>query len=97
MEDKNHALKASKIFRVSVTDLTSEGSGVGRINNLAVFIDGALPGETVEVKITNIKKNYLNAKLETILHSSEHRKTPFCPVFNRCGCTAYVLRLSAGL
>lgn len=85
MEEKNKSLEVGNIFRMSITDLTSEGSGVGRINNLAVFVDGALPGETVEAKITGIKKNYLTSKSEIIILPSEHRKIPFCPVFDKCG------------
>jgi 23S rRNA (uracil1939-C5)-methyltransferase len=74
----------SKI-ELPITDLSSEGCGVGRINNIAVFVDGALPGEVIKVIITGVKKKYLTAKLIDIILPSVNRQKPFCPVFEKCG------------
>lgn len=38
------------------------GEGVGRFENFTVFIPYALPGETVEAKITLVKKIMLQVK-----------------------------------
>jgi 23S rRNA (uracil1939-C5)-methyltransferase len=75
-------------IELAVADLSSEGCGVGRLNNMAVFVDGALPGEVVEADITGVKKKYLNAKLSNIIFPSPNRCKPFCPIFEECGgCT----------
>ena len=72
-------------IELAVTDLSSDGCGVGRINNIAVFVAGALPGETVLACITGVKKKYLTAKLLNIILPSADRRKPFCPVFEECG------------
>lgn len=43
------------------------GEGVGRFENFTVFIPYALPGETVEAKITLVKKNYATGEIVSIL------------------------------
>jgi len=85
MEKENRSSEIGSIVKVLITDLNSEGAGVGRINNIAVFINGALPGETIEAKISCTKKKYLVADLETIIYPSEYRQNPYCPVFYKCG------------
>ncbi|MHB1346029.1 MAG: 23S rRNA (uracil(1939)-C(5))-methyltransferase RlmD [Candidatus Humimicrobiaceae bacterium] len=88
MNESNLSIKTGSKIEVPITDLSSEGFGVGRIDGIAVFIEGALSGETVIATITGVKKNYLTAKLEEIIISSSNRQEPFCPVFENCGgCT----------
>ncbi|HHW47675.1 MAG TPA: 23S rRNA (uracil(1939)-C(5))-methyltransferase RlmD [Clostridiaceae bacterium] len=65
--------------------MTHEGLGVGRIDNFAIFVDGAIKGELVEIKIIKVSKNYAVGKLMRILKPSESRVNPSCPVFKRCG------------
>jgi len=61
------------------------GEGVGKDQGLVVFVEGALPGETVEVSLTEKKKRYGRGKLKSILHRSPHRIEPKCPVYSKCG------------
>ena len=63
------------------------GRAVGRRPDGKVcFVRGAVPGETVRVKITAEKKNYSEGVLNEILTPSEQRSIPDCP--NRCpGCS----------
>jgi 23S rRNA (uracil1939-C5)-methyltransferase len=88
MNKPDLSVNIGETVELLITDLSSEAYGVGRFKNLAVFVDGALPGETVEAKISGIKKNYLTAKLINIIHPSANRQNPFCPVYEECGgCT----------
>src|SRR5690625_5033509 len=50
-----------------------------------VFVEGALPGETVQAKILRSKKNYDKAKATKILKASAMRVTPACEYFGQCG------------
>ena len=51
-----------------------------------VFIQGALPGETVKAKITHSVKRLEEAQcLEVIGEASAMRVTPACPHYERCG------------
>src|SRR5665811_1883699 len=88
MDEPNLPINIGSKIELAITDLSSDGYGVGRINNIAVFVDGALPGEVIEAGITGVKKKYLTAKLINIVLPSKNRQKPFCPVFEECGgCT----------
>ncbi len=75
----------NKLYRMEITGLTHEGQGVGKLDGLAVFVDAALPGETVTVKISKQAKSYAAGTLVNVEKASESRATPFCPVYDRCG------------
>ncbi len=70
---------------LKITSLGASGEGVGSLEGLKVFVEGALPDETVEVELHTIKKNYALGTLEKILHTSSERETPPCPLFGECG------------
>lgn len=68
-----------------IDSLDQEGRGVGRIEGKVIFIDGALPGETVTYRTTRSKASYEVGKLDEILKSSPMRTDPKCPHFGVCG------------
>ncbi|OHW62042.1 23S rRNA (uracil-C(5))-methyltransferase RlmCD [Andreesenia angusta] len=77
--------KGSKV-KLKIVDMTHEGKGVGRTEEgLAVFVDRALVGDTVEAEITKMKKNYAEAKMVEIVEYSKDRIESRCPVSERCG------------
>lgn len=49
-------------YNIQITGMGQSGEGVGRYENFTVFVPYALPGETVEAKITLVKKIMLRAK-----------------------------------
>lgn len=78
-------IEKNKNYILDITGMTHEGQGVGRIESLAVFVDGALEGEQVETRIIKLNKTYGVGKLITILKPSPHRAEPFCGAYRRCG------------
>lgn len=70
---------------ILITDLGSSGEGVGTHEGLKVFVPGALPGETVRVRLKVLKSNYAIADLVEIIKDSPARVIPICPLFGRCG------------
>lgn len=72
-------------FVTEITGTGSQGEGVAKIENMAVFIPYALLGETVKVHIVKVLKNYAYGKLIEIIKPSPHRTEPKCPVFYKCG------------
>jgi 23S rRNA (uracil1939-C5)-methyltransferase len=70
---------------VEVTDLSHDGRGVGRADNKAVFVHGALPGETVEAKLIARNRRYDEAICLEVLSASPQRVEPECPWFEQCG------------
>lgn len=75
----------NKIYTLDITGLTHEGQGVGKIEGFVVFVDSALPGERVSVKIVKETKSYAVGKLFKVEIESADRTVPFCSVFESCG------------
>ncbi|MFN0064929.1 MAG: 23S rRNA (uracil(1939)-C(5))-methyltransferase RlmD [Chlamydiales bacterium] len=73
-------------MKVSITDLGASGEGVGSLpDGKKIFVEGALPGELVEIEIVENKKSYCKGKLLSLLEKSPHRRHPPCPLFGDCG------------
>ena len=91
-------IKKNEKYTLDITGLTHEGQGVGKIEGFVVFVDGALPGETIEVLIIKVTKSYAVGKLLHIIKKAETRTEPFCPVYSRCGgCAAQHMTYEAQL
>jgi tRNA/tmRNA/rRNA uracil-C5-methylase (TrmA/RlmC/RlmD family) len=78
--------------RVSLTinDIAFGGEGVGRLDQMVVFVPFVITGETVEAEITEVKKNFARAKLVRVTKASaEHRVQPACRYFGACGGCQY--------
>jgi len=54
---KRPPVKKGRIYRIHITDISKQGDGVGKVEKFTVFVKGAKPGEIVNVKITEVKKN----------------------------------------
>ncbi len=78
-------MKGNKIIRLDVTGMTHEGQGVGRMDGMAVFVQDAIEGETVNARITKLHKSYGTAQMLECLKESPYRQKPFCPVYEYCG------------
>ena len=59
--------------------------GVTHVNNKAVFVDGALPGEEVEFVYTDIRRDFAEARIERVITPAPNRIEPRCPHFGVCG------------
>jgi 23S rRNA (uracil1939-C5)-methyltransferase len=70
---------------VTITDLAERGRGVGRLEGLVLFVDGALPGETVRVRLGRRHRGYGEATLLEIVTRSKERVDPPCPFLPDCG------------
>ena len=70
---------------VFVESLDHEGRGVAHHDGKAIFIDGALPGETVTYSPYRKKPSFEFAQLISIEKSSAVRTTPRCRHYGVCG------------
>lgn len=71
--------------RLIITDIGTNGEGIGRVDGYTLFIKDAIIGDEVEAKIIKAKKNYGYAKLMNIITPSKDRIEPVCPVARQCG------------
>ncbi len=70
---------------LEITGLSQEGRGVARHQGKAVFVSGALPGETVSVAHYRRQKRFSECVTKDVLQASPSRQTPFCPHYQQCG------------
>ncbi len=70
---------------VVIQDAASDGKCVARWNNQVVFVEGAAPGDVVDIRIIRKRRNHLEAVVEQIHQYSELRTDPFCGYFGTCG------------
>ena len=68
-----------------VESLDQEGRGVARRDGKAIFIEGALPGESVECAIHRRKPSYEIATVTEVRRQSALRLAPRCAYFGHCG------------
>ena len=71
---------------LTVESMDLEAQGVAHnAEGKVVFIDGALPGEEVQVKVNRRKNNWEQATMVALHRESSQRVTPQCPHFGTCG------------
>lgn len=73
------------IENVSIIDIAEEGKGVGKAEELVLFVEKAVPGDVADVEVYRKKKNFGEAKITRLITPSEHRTEPFCEHFGVCG------------
>lgn len=80
--------------RLRITGVGSELQGVGRLSDgRAAFVPGAIPGELVEVEVTQDRGRFCEASLCAVLEPSPDRVAPACPHAGVCGgCQARHMR-----
>lgn len=78
-------LEKNQRYTSEVKDITSEGNGVCKIDNAAVFVPGTAVGDIIELKIVKVLKNYAYGILEKIITPSPERISPDCGVYSKCG------------
>lgn len=85
--DAHHAEQLAIGDRIVVTikRIGINGEGVGYYKRKTVFIAGALTGEVVKAKITQVHASFLQAKIVEIEKKSKQRQVPPCPVYEQCG------------
>ena len=78
-------LKKNDIYPARITGYTSEGAGVCRIGERAVFVPGTIAGEEWDVRIVRSTSAAVWGRGEALRAASPHRAEPDCPVYPCCG------------
>lgn len=77
--------KKNDIVVVEIEDMGEGGEGIGKIEGFPLFIKDALLGDTIEARITKMKKGYGYARLEKVISPSSFRVEPMCEFHRQCG------------
>lgn len=79
------SLRKNEIITVGIDDLAFGGKGVAKHEGKIIFVDGGLPGDKANARITKVKPNYCESKIEDIVKPSPFRINPVCEHFDICG------------
>ncbi|MDE7137179.1 MAG: TRAM domain-containing protein, partial [Ruminococcus sp.] len=81
-------LEKNQFVTAEITDITSDGNGVCKVDGMAVFVPDTAVGDIVEIKIVKVLKKYAYGIISRISESSPDRIKADCPVYKQCGgCT----------
>ncbi len=78
-------LEKNQIVEVEIVDLTHEGQGVAKLDGFVFFVDNALPGERIKMKVLKLKKNIGFGKVEEWLSFSADRNQDLDLTYLRTG------------
>ncbi len=83
------AIRKNDEIKLEITTLTSLGSGLGRYEDMAVFVENTAVGDVIIAHIIKVKKNYAVGKIQKILKPSKDRIVSDCEISNQCGGCSY--------
>jgi 23S rRNA (uracil1939-C5)-methyltransferase len=72
-------------IRIQVDRLAFGGEGVARHEGLVIFVPFAAKGDTLDVQVTEIKKNFARASIIQVIKPSVERREPPCQYYSVCG------------
>ena len=78
-------LKKNEIVTVEIVDLTHEGAGVAKVDGLVFFVENALPGEVIRMRVLKVNKKIGYGKVEEYLEKSPHRNEELDLAYLRSG------------
>jgi 23S rRNA (uracil1939-C5)-methyltransferase len=70
---------------VTIENIGSEGKSLARVNNIVVFVKGAVPGDVTDLQVFRKKGRYMEARVVKYHSYSDQRTEPFCDHFGVCG------------
>ena len=78
-------LKKNEIVTVEIVDLTHEGAGVAKVDGLVFFVENALLGEVIRMRVLKVNKKIGYGKVEEYLEKSPHRNEELDLAYLRSG------------
>ncbi|MBW2468740.1 MAG: 23S rRNA (uracil(1939)-C(5))-methyltransferase RlmD [Deltaproteobacteria bacterium] len=78
-------IKKGRSLQAEISGIAYGGKGLARINGLAVFVDQAVPGDLVLIRITRKRKKHAEARVLELLKASSDRIDPPCVYSGFCG------------
>ena len=73
------------LVELKIEKFADQGKSLARADGLVVFVEGAVPGDRVRVKVHRRKKSYAEAVVDELLEASDLRTKPRCFYFGTCG------------
>lgn len=71
--------------RVEISDVASEGKAIAKVDEMAVFVPYAIPGDIVDVQVTKKRRRFMEGRVTKFHKYSEDRVEALCEHFGTCG------------
>lgn len=71
--------------RILVEDYAAEGKSLAKLDGKVIFIEGAVPGDVVDIQLNKDKKDWAEGYALRVHSYSAERVNPFCQHFGVCG------------
>ncbi|OGJ57201.1 23S rRNA (uracil-5-)-methyltransferase RumA [Candidatus Peribacteria bacterium RIFCSPLOWO2_12_FULL_55_15] len=84
-EEAFSALQAGQRYTVTVEKVTHGGAGLAHIGGFPIFIPRTIPGQEVEITVTNRLEAYAEARVERLLKLAKDEIRPRCAHAHECG------------
>lgn len=82
---KAHRNISSKSFELTIDKVIYGGEGLGRHGGKVVFVPFTAPGDQVEARVVEEKRNFARASFVKLVEPAPGRQVAPCPHFGRCG------------
>ncbi len=70
---------------IEIEAVAAEGKALAHVDGAVVFVQFAVPGDIVDIRVTKKKKNYMEGYILRLVRPSKDRLEPFCKHFGVCG------------
>ena len=91
-------MRKNDILTLRCENLGADMEGVCRVDGMAVFVPGLLPGEEARVRIVKTQPRFAFGRVEQRLSDADTRRNPDCAAYPRCGgCTCRHMRYETTL
>ena len=77
--------EAPLLENVLIEDYAAEGKSLARVNGKVIFVEGAVPGDVVDVQLQKNKADWGEGFVKKFHTYSDIRVKPFCTHFGVCG------------
>ena len=78
-------LKKNDMIEVEIVDLSHEGAGVAKAEDLVFFVENALLGELIRMRVLKVNKKIGFGKVEEFLRTSDQRNENLDMAYLRTG------------
>lgn len=86
MSRRNARRKISEVpVCAEIEDFCHDGRGLSHVDGRVVFVEGALPGERVEMEYIAVKRDFAETRVTQVFEASPLRVEPKCEYYGVCG------------
>ena len=88
---RKNIVRKNQLITIEITDITSQGSGVGHYESMAIFVPLTAIGDIAQVKIVKVLKNYAYGIINKMIAPSTKRIEPDCPFLRNAVVAPFVI------